>query len=346
MSGIQDLLVAINSQGEWVMGMYENTVAFASNERELSIDKLITIDGIAEKTAAAMYEIGVHGYADLAQYLNQHTAQEVSEALTEHGLNRPPALIDKESWTRQAELFSQSENAAPTLPEGETEPAQKPEETPFSPESWEHDAMFAVSFDVVRDEDGQPVLRTTVSDEKNADQEEVFQGSDLTAWVNWISERADLPIAVQYIPEQAEVTGESPPTGTEAAVPSAPTEPYDALLKIDEVEVSVVGPSSAVPENRLRAEINFQLSGSDAETLTSQRIPFRIEGYTVDVDSGVSELVGSSLSRLEPQVFGYRGQQEFAIPDVGRYEFYNIVLLLPPGEMVAYHRGPTIRVVP
>jgi hypothetical protein len=328
------------------MATYEKVAASTNGERELSIDRLIKIDGIARKTAEAMYEIGVHSYADLAEYLSQHTAQEVSEALKEQGVNRPPALIDEENWTRQAEVFSQPENNPPTPPEEETEPAEKPEKAPPSRNSREYDAVFTVSFDVARDEDGQPALQTTVYDEKNAGKEEVFQGSDPAPWVNWILERASLPLALELVPTQEEMTMVSPPTGTEFAVPPVPAGLYDAELKIGDVEVSVVGPSSETPEKRLKAEINFRLSGADAETLTSQSIPFRIEGYTVDLESGVLELVASDRSQLEPQVFEYRGQERFAIPDVGRYEFHSRVLLLPPGEVAAYHRGPNIRVVP
>ena len=270
------------------MGTIENAAAYANNERELSIDKLIAINGIAKKTAEAMYQIGIHSYDDLVRYLSQHTAPEISVALKEHGVNRPPALIDREkTWIKQAEAFSQLENTTPTLPEGETEPAEKPEEVPFSPESREHVAT------------------------------------------------------------RAEVTGGPPSTEIEVTVPPVRTEGRcDAQLKISDVQLSVIGPTSDVPEKRLKAEINFQLSGEDAKTLTSQGIPFRIEGYFVDLESGVSELVASGRSQLEPQVFQYRGQQKFAIPDVGRYEFHSIILLLPPGEMVAYHRGPIMKVVP
>jgi hypothetical protein len=255
------------------MGTYENTAAAANDECQLSINRLMQIDGIAKKTAEAMVEIDIHSYADLTRYLSQHTAQEVSAALKEHGVNRPPALIDLEAWTRQAEQFSQLEDAATTPPEEQTE-----------------------------------------------------------------------PFATEHIATQAEVTGEPPPP--EAIVPSFPTRLNNAGLEIDEVQLSVIGPASEFPEKRLKAEINFQLSGAGAEALSSQGIHFRIESYTVDLESGVSELAASSRSQLEPQLFKYRAEQEFSIPDVGRYRFHSLVLLLPPGDMVAYHKGPTLRVVP
>jgi hypothetical protein len=331
------------------METFENVAAPVNDERELSVKKLMEIDGIAKKTAEALYEIGIHSYVDLIHYLSHHTAQEVSEALKEHGVNRSPALINKGGWIRQAEGFSQSENAAPVLPEGETEPAEKPEGASSGHDSRKHQAVFTVSFDVVKDEDGKPLLHTTVYDERNAGQEKVFRGSDPSPWANWLLDQANLPLAVERIATKVEVRGGPSPTqtgATEASAPPVPAGLYNARLEIGDVRLSVIGPTSQFPEKRLKAEVNFHLSGADAETLTSQRIAFRIEGYIVDLESGVLELVASDRSQLEPRVFGYRDQLEFAIPDVGRYEFYNIVLLLPPGELVAYHRGPTMKVDP
>jgi hypothetical protein len=240
------------------MATYEKVAASTNGERELSIDRLIKIDGIARKTAEALYETGVHSYADLAQYLSQRTAQQVSTALQEHGVRRPPALIDSTRWAKQARAFGELENAAPTPPEEERKPAAKP---------------GAVSAPV-------------------------------------------------------------------------PAEPDDARIEIRDVKLSVIGPTVDGPEKKLKAEVSFQLSGNSAETLASKGTPFRIEGYTVDIESGVSVLVASEQNILKPQVFEYVGQQEFGIPDVGRYEFHSIVLLLPPGKTATYHCGPTIRVVP
>jgi len=319
------------------METHENAAASANNEREPSITKLTEIDGIARKTAEAMYEIGIHSYADLAQYLSQNTSEEVSEALKAQGVKRPPGFIDRETWTRQAKVLGQLENTAPTPLEEETGSVNNSEDAPADRDSRNHDAMFTVSFDIVRDEDGEPVLHTTVYDEKNAGQEEVFQGSDTIPWVNWILERADLPFPIQ---------AKAPLAETEAVEPPVPVRPFSAQLKISDFQVSVIGPSSDVPEKRLKAEINFQLSGEDATRLTSQGLPFRIEVYTVDLESGRSELVASARSQLEPQVFEYSRHQKFPIPDEGRYELHSLVLLLPPGELVAHHRGPTMRVVP
>jgi hypothetical protein len=328
------------------MATYERVADSAKGERHLSIDQLMAIDGIARKTAKAMYEIGFQDYASLAQYLSQHTAAEVSAALKDHGVNRPPGLVDQEAWSRQAELFSAQEDPTPMPPEDETELAEKPDGSSPNRESQEHDALFTVSFDIVRGQDREPILRTTVCDGTNGDQGRVFQGSDISPWVNWMLERPDLSVVVEQLARQAEAITELSSTGNEMVTPPDPVELSDARLKISDVQLSVLGPTSGVPEKRLKAEINFQLYGSDAEELTSQGVPFRIEGYTIAVESGALELVSSDRSHLLPRVFKYVGHQEFGIPEVGVYEFHSIVLLLPPGKTATYHCGPTIRVVP
>lgn len=324
----------------------EKSADSKNGERELSIDRLIRIDGIATKTAEAMYEIGVRSYIDLAQYLSQHTAAEVSAALKEHGLKRPTALIDTAMWARQARAFGQVEDAASTLPEEGTELAKELKETPPSRDSQDHDAVFTISFDIARGGDHEPVLHTTVCDRTNGGGEGIFQGSEAAPWVNWILERACLPVTVERIATQAELLRVQPQIKTEIATSPIPIEPDDTRLEIGDVQLAVIGPTSSVPEKKLEAEINFELSGTGAETLASKGIPFRVEGYTVDIESGVSELVASDRGQLTPHVLEYRHQQQFGIPDVGRYEFHSIVLLLPPGKMGVYHRGPTIRVVP
>lgn len=361
--------------------------------RELSISKLMEIDGIAQKTAGAMVDIGIHSYADLIDYLNRHTAQEVSVALKTRGVNRSPAFINKKTWIKQAKRFSELEAARehsssksieidgveatveldlhnyadlvqymnqsiarqvsvalkehgldrPTAPKDQE--IWTSQEAPSSPRAREHDALFTLSFDVIRDDGNEPVLHTVVHDNINGGIEEVFRGSDTAGWVNWILERANLPFAPEHMVRQAEVTGEPSPTETTTAVSPTPTGLYDAQLEIVDVQLSVIEPTPEFLEKRLKAEVNFQLSGTDAEMLTSQGLHFRIEGYTLDLESGVPELVAIGRSQLEPQVFKYRREQEFAIPEVGHFEFHNIILVLPPGGMLAYHRGPIMRIV-
>jgi nucleotidyltransferase/DNA polymerase involved in DNA repair len=314
---------------------------------QLDTSESMEIEGIAEKTVEATVEFDIHSYAELIEYLDQRIAREVSAALTSHGLNRPPGLINQQRSAGQADLFSQSEDTPTTPSEEETEPTKHSREALPSPEPREHDALFTVSFDVARDEDGEPALRTTVYDESDAGKGEIFRGNGTTPWVNWMLERANLPFAVEYMAGQDEITREPPPTETEAAAaPPVPNGLCDAQLEIGDIQLSEHEPTPEYPGKRLEAEIRFQVSGADAERLTSQSLPYRIEGHTVNLESGASKLVAFRRSQLEPQVFEYRSQERFDTPEVGHYEFHCIVLLLPPVELAAYHRGPTMQVVP
>ncbi|UCC54124.1 MAG: hypothetical protein JSV68_09150, partial [Anaerolineaceae bacterium] len=148
------------------MGTSEHAVTSANdkteisiNKREISISKLEKIHGISKKTAEAMYEIGIRSYTDLAKYLNDHTPEEISEKLKEHGVKRPPGQIDKD-WIKKAEKLSRNE------------------------------ALFTVYFDVL-DENDQPVQYTTVYDERNGGEDKDFEGSKTSQWVNWIVDRPD-----------------------------------------------------------------------------------------------------------------------------------------------------------
>lgn len=327
------------------MGPIEKSTTSA-NEREFVISQLSKIDGIARKTAETMYAIGIHTYADLAQYLRVHTVEEVSGTLKEHGINRPPGLINKQAWIQQAEIFGHSENSMPTSPAEETKPNRNPEETPPHRESRDHDAVFTVSFDLVRDDGGKPVLSTTVYDEKNAGEEMVFQGNDTSQWVNWMLERANLPFGIERPEAEIEVAKALPEAKAKAAVLGTPTEPYNAQITINNVLLTSIEPSPEAPEKKLRAEIKYHLSGAGAEELTLQGFLYRIEISTADFGTGISELVASKDGRLEPHTFEYTHQLEFAMPAVGRYELHSVVRLPPSGNLIGSHRGPTFGVTP
>ena len=134
------------------MEKIDDIVVPAKDERELWISQLTSIEGIGKKIAEAFYESGIRRPADLAPYLRQHTAEEISLALKEHGVTRSAGLInkDKEAWIRQAEMFNLSEKANPASLEGDPEPKQRPEETLHRHGAQEHDEQFTVWFDVIR----------------------------------------------------------------------------------------------------------------------------------------------------------------------------------------------------
>lgn len=303
----------------------ENVAVSTDNTR----DSLETITGIGPTFSKALHKIGIHRFEDLAQC----TPQDLSQVLLEQaGVRVSPERIEAKNWIGQAGALARNGSDVLTPPAEETR-IKLPGKAP-NPSPWHQHAGFSVFFDLLRDELGNEAWQTRVYHDES-DQETLFSGIETAPWVNWILERAKLP-----------VTTEPTPTETEVSAPPTPVAPYDARIEILDVQDSEVGPSSGIPEKRLMAEVRFRLSGAEAETLTANRLFFRVEVHTVDLESGTSNLVASGRGQLRPLVFEYASQQTFPMPELGHYELHSIVLLLPPGEIMAYHRGPTFKVIP
>jgi hypothetical protein len=324
------------------MRKIEKSSTLSMDDRELSITKLSQITGIAQKTAQAMYEIGIHDYADLIAFLKQHTTEEFAQELKAHGVNRRPGLIDTKMWIRQAELLSQAEGASSPTLHGEIKPAM-PTSTQ---EPGDHGCVFTVSFDTTTDTTGQQGVVIRVYDESNGGKEAIFQGAQADSWVDWILERANLPSILKPGALDVEPTQQQLPIETNSVEELLSEELNDFQLKITHVHVSVVGRKLAIPNKKIKAEIALRLSGTDAEKLTLQTIPFHTEIYAINLNDGFPIHVGSREDQFEPHVFGYSYEFQLAIPAVGRYELHSVVHLLPSNKLSAYHQGPIIKVTP
>jgi hypothetical protein len=252
--------------------------------------------------------------------------------LEQAGVKVPPERIEANNWIGQARELTQQANTEHTLPEDQVEVAKELEEVPSPPT---RSAEFTVFFDYAGDEHGEWVWQTRVYYAGDGGEEIVLPGIETSAWVNWILERAELPVAAEPIP-----------TETEVAELPAPVTPYDAQIEILDVQVSAIPVPPGVREKKLKAEVRFQVLGVEAEKLTAERIPYQIEVHTIDLETGDSNLIASERSQLQPEVFEYRSQQEFSIPDLGHYELQSVVLLLPPAEMMAFRQDARFRVVP
>jgi len=327
------------------MGRKDNRTA-STGDRETRINQFTKIDGISRKTAEAFYEIGIHSYADLAEYLRQHTAEEVSQALKEHGLNRPPGLINIQKLTLQAEMFSRAEKNTSASPAEEPQPARNLEDTPPNRTPRDHDAVFTVLFDVIKDEDGEQVLHTTVYDEKDSGKEQAFLGNDTLQWVNWMLERANLAGLTPGLPAGLEQVGTEVPVPVEAetAKPGIPAEPYRAQLTINRLQLTPIKASASVSGKKLKVELSFQLSGADAPMLASHAVPYRISIYTIEYGKGTPGQAASLDGQLKPQQFEYAHRLEFAEPGAGRYDFHYVVRLPPSGKLMGYYQEPAITV--
>lgn len=308
------------------------------SERDYAIAKLTKVGGVSPRSAAAFYEMGVRTYKDLVEYLRQHSAEDVSSDLKEHGLNRPAGLINMKEMTRQAEMLSLTEfpdqvNEQPVVAQ---KPAEKSDEGRSSRSLSGHDAIFTVSFDVVEDEGGKPMLKTTVYHEEDSGEEQVFQGSDASLWVNWMLGRANLSqnisdLQIGFGEQEAEI-------GRERS---------DVQVAVQSVQITSVGPSSDDPEKKLMAVMSFQLLGSDALSLTTQNIPYRLNISMKNLTEGTLIRVASEEGRLEPNILEYAHQIEFALPKIdGRYQLYSNVWLPPSAQLKSYYEGPTFRITP
>lgn len=327
------------------MGRKDDPTA-STSDREVRVNQFTKIGGISRKTAEAFYEMGIHSYADLAEYLRQHTAEEVSQALKEHSLNRPPGLINIQKLTLQAERFSQAEKNSPTSPAEELQPTRNPEETPPNRAPRDHDAVFTVLFDVIIGEDGEQALQTTVYDEKDSGREQAFLGNDTSQWVNWMLERAnlsgltaDLPSALKQAGTEASVAAE-----VETVMAGVPAEPYDAQLTISNLQLTPIKASVNTTGKKLKAELSFRLSGVDAPMLASYAVPYRIFLYTIEYGKGTPAQAASLDDQLKPRQFEYAHRLEFAEPEAGRYDFHCVVRLPPSGRLMGYFQGPPITV--
>jgi hypothetical protein len=215
-------------------------------------------------------------------------------------------------------------------PKKESESKQRRRRRSEPRPSWRQHAGFSLFFD--RSEGRRKEWQTRIYHDES-DEEVVLPGADLETSLSWIARRAE-------VPEKREEA----PVATPAA---RPTE--DEHAEID-LEVSDVMLSERVPETSLEkslsAELHFNLSGSKARDLAERHTAFRVETYAVDLESGDPKLVASEQGELQEAVFDYTTEQVFPVPNLGRYELHSIVVLLPPEEAMAAHRGPVIEVIP
>ena len=201
--------------------------------------------------------------------------------------------------------------------------------------SWHQQAGFSLFFD--RADGGKEDWQTRIYHDES-DEEVVLKEAARDSWSGWIAQRAGLPEEERAPAEAAMLL---PLASAEVAPEMAP----EVALEVSEVIFSESVPESG-PTRTLTAELHFMLTGEKARDVAERRTPFRVETYAVDLESGDSLLVASEPGELQESVFEYTKEQVFPVPDLGRYELHNLVVLLPPEETMAAHRGPVIEVVP
>ena len=318
-------------------------------------DDLTIIHGIGPSWAEALQKIGIRSFADLARY----SPQSLSLALLNGvDVKISSKKIEQQDWIGQAKALTHSSNPEPAVliePQdlGET---QVDEESESPSSAWRQQAGFSLFFDHSDEAPEKEAWRTRVYHDETGEETQ-FLTLDTTTWVNWIMEQGELPLAqepvgVDKISATSPIPVEPPQTEQRQAaapgdLPQPESEREEMLhFEIQDVTVSASKPSMGMPEKRIMVEVYFRLSGSEAKFLPAERIPYRVEIYVEDLQSKVLSLVASERGQLQPEVFEYRSLQNFPIPELGRYELYSLVILLPPAAKMSYFRGPIFKIVP
>jgi hypothetical protein len=324
----------------------ENMSASINGDRELGIEKFKQISGINKRIAEALYDNGIHNYVELIDYLEVHSAEDLIKILREQGISRKPGSINKELWINQARILSKSANSALTWsqPASKSQKERKSRPTIPAPEVRQPASVFTVSFDILEDDSGKAVSFTKVYNENNGGEEKVFAAADTSGWVNWILERAHLPPETGMDLSQDLATGGQGTSNLPTISQSGRDDLHEFHIEICDFQVSTARPSPKTSEAKVKVVMGIRLL--DTEGLKQRGISFRTEIYTLEMDSGYPRMVSTRDDQFKDHILNYSQQFEFAMPEVGRYEFHSIVRLLPSGELKAYQQGPIVRVTP
>ena len=317
------------------MAVDKNTSSSTGNLQ----DNLETITGIGPRTAEALSHAGIHRLEDLAE----STPDELARALKEVGLRITAKQIEAMNWIGQAQALLQQAREEQVPPQQNQEAEQEPAETQLEKNTppgtqWHQHAGFSLFFDYELDEEGRQSWQTRVWQTRvyheEADAEAQFPGIEPHLWVNWILQQANLPVEV-----------ESDLIAAETLISPATVTPNPAQVSIRDVEIEPQS-SSDVRNSKFVSAIHFNVSGANAETLTADNTPYQIMVHTVDLASGVMQLVASERSQLHTGQSAYIHRLEQPIPDLRRYELQTIVLIQSQPELMTIYRGPTINVTP
>ncbi len=189
---------------------------------------------------------------------------------------------------------------------------------------WYELADFFVSFGYAISRSGEKELRTKVTHSQIGDQQS-WDGIATPALIDWMLKQAGLARPVD---------DESKP----AARPES--------IELSDLTVTEMAPTGNnwSRSSAIHTECTFRLPASSVD-LTRDRIPFCVETYLVDVETGQPALAASYPSRLKPGELVYQIKSDFPAPEAGRYQLIQAAQLLPPAEAATSLAGPIIRVL-
>jgi len=198
---------------------------------------------------------------------------------------------------------------------------------------------FTVFFDGCADRGGRPDWLVRIYDAASGEETQLAPPAR-DRWSDWIMARVKLPAAVKL------AIGATAEDAFHDGTPSPDRRHAARFARRPWIEVLQVRFAGTAPDHPPSAEIRFRLTGAHAGALARQRAPYRIETYAVDLVRRRPALLAAKEGHLEPRVFEYIDHHTLTLPDVGRYQLHSRVLLLPPADQIACHRGPVLNVLP
>ena len=175
---------------------------------------------------------------------------------------------------------------------------------------------------------------------------------DIAGHVRWqihvYHEESDSRAVWSGMPDEAVLAWMCDKTGLTTTFPTrdAPADLQLAIgdLRLDEalIERQDGGPNRA---KGLRAEVDFQLSGTAASLANAQQSQYVTQILACALTSGVMTILAADQQHLRPETLAYTVMVEFDLPRIGNYQLLAFVLL-PDNGAVGITLGPVLSVIP
>lgn len=306
----------------------DNDEQLSVTYKEKNVDDLEAIHGIGSGYAKALNQVGIYNYSDLAQ----QSAAEIAAVLTEKtNVKVNQERIESADWIGQAKKLARENGPEKEAQIDHELVRRESEETIVKRRQY---AGFSLFFDFVEYESGSTEWQTRLYHEESGLEASIPQ-IEQDAWAEWIINNANLPSITDSIAIEEKPAGKT-------ARPSRPRHRYKVELTIEEMKI--LPATSAVPDSYV-VEVLFVISGEDAATVTSHKIPYHVEIQTLNLEAfAVEHFVESGKLNLMPDMFEYGVSLKLPMPNIGRYELQAIIYVDSPAEMIAYYTGPTINI--
>jgi hypothetical protein len=285
-------------------------------------DDFELINGIGEGIAKGLYRSGIHRFSELALF----TAQELAERIREVISIAPAQRIENDDWIGQARELARRKLILvkpKLLPRGQKELAN-----------------FLVIFEEITDSEGKVKIQTVINHEQS-NQSERWNEIATDALIQWMLAKADLP---------GQAPQETPAVIGERHVFLVPEDELEEEIELTLTDLWVSQAATAAQPSDLsfpklvHVEGKLNIEGVDAHSLTYELVPFHIKVHLAALEGNLTSVVATFKGQLEPDTLNYTFQQDFPVPERGRYRLSLTARLLFPFTAEAEIQGPILRV--